>query len=174
MARLLLAKMMLHKPNVLIFDEPMSGLDPLGRREIRELIALIRREKPHSTLFFTTHILSDVEALCSSVALLKKGHLEIFCSIADLLKRNHRQYHVQTAASSISRSLSETWKNAPAPLGFEFEVSGVERLSSLLADLRRENLEVLNIQSRQWSLEQALFSEGTSLAATLPGAGAVG
>jgi ABC-2 type transport system ATP-binding protein len=71
--RIGVAQAILHDPEILILDEPMSGLDPAGRREIRELIQTL--SKQGKTVFFTTHLLEDVELLCDQIAILKKGKL---------------------------------------------------------------------------------------------------
>src|SRR5215475_4927425 len=63
-----IAQAILHDPKVVFLDEPMSGLDPLGRREVRELIQQLQHEG--KTVFFSTHILSDAEALCDRVAII--------------------------------------------------------------------------------------------------------
>src|SRR5437867_4296575 len=68
-----IAQAILHDPKVVFLDEPMSGLDPAGRREIRELIQNLKDEG--KTIFFSTHILSDAEALCDRVAVINKGEL---------------------------------------------------------------------------------------------------
>src|SRR5579863_2716648 len=63
----------LHDPKLVFFDEPMSGLDPMGRREVRDLMEQLKHEG--KTVFFSTHILSDAEALCDRVAIIHKGEL---------------------------------------------------------------------------------------------------
>ncbi|HLG57243.1 MAG TPA: ABC transporter ATP-binding protein [Vicinamibacterales bacterium] len=68
-----IAQALINDPEVVFFDEPMSGLDPLGRREVRELILRLRDRG--CTVFFSSHVLSDAEALCSRVAILAKGRL---------------------------------------------------------------------------------------------------
>ena len=72
--RLGIAQALINDPNVLFLDEPMSGLDPLGRREVRDLMLQLRARG--KTVFFSTHILSDAEALCDRVAILNHGRLE--------------------------------------------------------------------------------------------------
>jgi ABC-2 type transport system ATP-binding protein len=71
--RLGLAQAIIHRPKLAILDEPMSGLDPLGRRDVRELILDLGREGV--TVFFSSHILSDVEALCDRVGVMVEGRL---------------------------------------------------------------------------------------------------
>ncbi len=68
-----LAQAMLHDPEVLILDEPMSGLDPVGRREVREIILELKREG--RTILFSTHILPDAEMICDRVAVVVAGKL---------------------------------------------------------------------------------------------------
>ena len=65
-----IAQALINDPEVVFLDEPMSGLDPLGRREVRELILRLRDKG--CTVFFSSHVLSDAEALCSRVAMLAK------------------------------------------------------------------------------------------------------
>src|SRR5438046_3873574 len=68
-----IAQALLNDPDVVIFDEPMSGLDPLGRRDVRALILGLRDRG--CTVFFSSHVLADAEALCSRVAILARGRL---------------------------------------------------------------------------------------------------
>jgi ABC-2 type transport system ATP-binding protein len=68
-----IAQAIIHDPEVVFLDEPMSGLDPAGRREVRELIQSLKDEG--KTIFFSTHILSDAEALCDRVGVIYKGEL---------------------------------------------------------------------------------------------------
>ena len=69
--RVCLAAAMVHKPSLLVLDEPMSGLDPVGRKHVRDIILHERRNG--TTVFFSSHILSDVESMCDQVVILHKG-----------------------------------------------------------------------------------------------------
>ncbi len=69
-----IAQALINHPDVIFLDEPMSGLDSIGRREVRDLILQLREEK--KTVFFSTHILSDAETLCDRVAIVNRGHLQ--------------------------------------------------------------------------------------------------
>jgi ABC-2 type transport system ATP-binding protein len=77
-----LAQAVLNDPEVLFLDEPMSGLDPLGRRDVRALILELRDQG--RTIFFSSHILSDAEALCSQVAIVAKGQLATAGRLSDM------------------------------------------------------------------------------------------
>jgi ABC-2 type transport system ATP-binding protein len=72
--RIGIAQAILHEPEFLVLDEPMSGLDPIGRKEMRELIIGLAQEG--KTIFFSTHVIPDVEAICDQVALIQKGRIK--------------------------------------------------------------------------------------------------
>src|SRR5215204_1378200 len=78
-----IAQALVNEPELVILDEPMSGLDPLGRRDIRELILQLRDEG--RTILFSSHVLSDAEALCNRVAILAKGRLITAGRLTDML-----------------------------------------------------------------------------------------
>jgi ABC-2 type transport system ATP-binding protein len=78
-----LAQALINDPEVIFLDEPMSGLDPLGRRDVRALILRLRDEG--RTVFFSSHILSDAETLCSRIAIVVKGRLMASGTLTDLV-----------------------------------------------------------------------------------------
>jgi ABC-2 type transport system ATP-binding protein len=78
-----IAQALVNDPELVILDEPMSGLDPLGRRDVRALILRLRDQG--TTVFFSSHVLSDAEALCSRVAILAKGRLVTSGRLSDIL-----------------------------------------------------------------------------------------
>src|SRR5215471_4822775 len=77
-----IAQAILHDPKVLFLDEPMSGLDPMGRREVRDLMSQLKQEG--KTVFFSTHILSDAETLCDRVAIIHQGQLRGIGEVEEL------------------------------------------------------------------------------------------
>ena len=78
-----IAQALLNEPELVIFDEPMSGLDPLGRRDVRQLILRLRDRG--CTVFFSSHVLSDAETLCGRVAILAKGRLVASGRLSEIL-----------------------------------------------------------------------------------------
>ena len=79
--RLGMANALVHDPQVFVFDEPMSGLDPVGRYHVKELILELKEQG--KTIFFSSHILSDIEELCDRIGVLHKGHLLFTGELAD-------------------------------------------------------------------------------------------
>lgn len=82
--RIGIAQALMNDPEVVFLDEPMSGLDPLGRREVREVIRSLKGRG--TTVFFSSHILPDVEAICDRVAIMNKGKLREAGALEDILK----------------------------------------------------------------------------------------
>ena len=84
--RLGLANALIHDPPILILDEPMSGLDPLGRYQVKQLIRDLKAEG--KTVFFSSHILSDIEELCDRIAIIHTGELLYSGSVVDFVAEN--------------------------------------------------------------------------------------
>ncbi len=93
--RLGLAQAVLHDPPLLILDEPMSGLDPMGRKDVRDLIVALRRRG--KTIFFSTHILNDVETICDRVGMVLRGGLVAEGSLASLLDGSVKSVELRCA-----------------------------------------------------------------------------
>ena len=87
--RIGLAQAIIHDPELVILDEPMSGLDPIGRKEVRDLILSLRDQG--KTIFFSTHIVSDVEMICDRVGILAKGKMLASGRIEDLVNEHEAQ-----------------------------------------------------------------------------------
>jgi ABC-2 type transport system ATP-binding protein len=95
-----LAQSLINDPELVFLDEPMSGLDPIGRREIRELIAGLRDRG--TTVFMSTHILSDIEALCDNVAILRAGKLAATGNLLDLLTQSGENQMFEVVVRGVS------------------------------------------------------------------------
>lgn len=101
--RLGIAQAIVHRPPLVILDEPMSGLDPVGRRQVRE--AILDLYAGGTTIFFSSHILSDIEMICHRAALIDHGRLLASGTIEELL--NAQEQEVEVGGSGLSE---ENWK----------------------------------------------------------------
>src|SRR6266576_1358265 len=147
-----LAQAILHDPKLVFLDEPMSGLDPMGRREVRELIQQLQQEG--KTVFFSTHILSDAEALCDRVAVIHQGELRGVGAVAELTSQVFGKVEIIFAGEMVPAALSG--------LGAEAHVSG-DVVSAVLSEqhqdaaleiLRRERLRLVSLTPVHRSLEE--------------------
>jgi len=96
-----LAQVLLHDPAIYILDEPMSGLDPIGRALVKEIILDLK--KRGKCVFFSTHITDDVEKICDRVAVINKGKLLVVDTVQNVLQRGTEGYMVTVAANDGSR-----------------------------------------------------------------------
>jgi len=110
--RLGLAQALMGDPETLILDEPMSGLDPIGRKDVRDIILALREEG--RTVLFSTHILSDVEAICDRVGILVEGRLTDCGSLTDLVAPGARA--VELVVENVAPELVERLRNSGAGL----------------------------------------------------------
>ena len=98
MQRIGLAQALLHDPELLVLDEPMSGLDPIGRKEVRDL--LVEQRERGKTLLFTSHILSDVELLCDRVVIMQQGKITSEGQVHDLVETAGRRVEIRLSGAS--------------------------------------------------------------------------
>ena len=99
--RLGIAQALLNRPKLLICDEPTSALDPVGRKEILDILLLVREQ---TTVLFSTHILSDVERVCTDVALLNNGVVEIQGSMSEIKTRFRTDGYTLETANEADRN----------------------------------------------------------------------
>src|SRR5205807_3871414 len=147
-----IAQAVMHNPKLVFFDEPMSGLDPMGRREVRDLIQQMRHEG--KTVFFSTHILSDAEALCDRVGVIHQGELRGVGAVAELTSQTQGKVEIIFYAQTVPAGLTS--------LGAEARVSGdmvnavlpEEQQEAALEVLRRERLKLISLTPVRSSLEE--------------------
>jgi ABC-2 type transport system ATP-binding protein len=154
-----IAQAIIHDPEIIFLDEPMSGLDPLGRHEVRGLIQGLKDEG--KTIFFSTHILSDAEALCDRVGVIHKGELRGVGVVNDL-------------RSSVAETSEVIWEGAhalSASAGLLTEshvtgetVRGVVRspdLDGLLEKLRQQRARLVSVTPLHRTLEDYFLAKTT-------------
>jgi ABC-2 type transport system ATP-binding protein len=160
-----LAQCLINEPKLVFLDEPMSGLDPIGRREIREMIADLRENG--TTVFMSTHILSDIEALCDEVAILRNGKLAAKGKLHELLTDNGEERGFEISATVdptvIQRSLSQLDNGAvlrTKPNAVIITVRNESEIDKVLAGVREAGGKLISVEPVKQSLEE-LFVEKT-------------
>ena len=155
-----LAQSLVNDPEIVFLDEPMSGLDPGGRREVRDLIASLRDQG--KTVFMCSHILSDIEVLCDRVAILKGGRLAQIGYLDELRQRPDDPHQMEIlAAGADAATLKELLPHgeiSPTPRGLRIEIAAENEIEPVLAALRKAGGKVVSIQPIKQSLEE-LFLE---------------
>ena len=151
-----LAQSLINDPEIVFLDEPMSGLDPVGRREVRDLIGALREEG--KTVFMCSHILSDIEVLCDRVAILKRGRLAQVGYLDELRRTNDGPSRMEvvatgTDAATLQQHLPQA-EIAPTPRGLRIEIASEDEIEGVLAALRKTGGKVVSIQQIQQSLEE--------------------
>ena len=150
--RIGIAQAVVHDPQVVFFDEPMSGLDPVGRREVRDFMQSLNRDG--KTVFFSTHILADAEALCHRVAVLNKGELRGVGVVADLVSKNRSRFEVvwQGAAAlpAMQKFGSETHVAGEVARAIVME----SELQAALETLRNKSAQLVSVNPVGGSLEE--------------------
>ena len=117
-----IAQALIHDPEVAFLDEPMSGLDPIGRKDIRDII--LRLKAAGKTVFMNTHILSDVEMICDRVAIIVKGRIRYEGPIREFLREDELRSYIVLAHFSpeTSRELGERFSATMQTVGEKVEV----------------------------------------------------
>jgi ABC-2 type transport system ATP-binding protein len=147
-----IAQAILHNPRLLFFDEPMSGLDPIGRREVRDLMEELKHAG--KTVFFSTHILSDAEALCDRVAIIHQGELRGVGAVADLTSSVEGKVEVVWHGNSVPANV-KTLSPTCSVTGDTVRAVVPEASQDVLIDaLRRERIHIVSVTPLRTSLEE--------------------
>jgi ABC-2 type transport system ATP-binding protein len=164
-----IAQAILHDPKVVFFDEPMSGLDPMGRREVRDLMAQLKEEG--KTVFFSTHILSDAEALCDRVAIIHQGELRGVGAVADLTSSVHGKVEVVWQGTTVPASLRALGAECHVTRDTVRAMLSEANQDAAIEALRRERLRLVSVTPVRTSLEDYYLQKLQPANATV-GAGA--
>ena len=167
--RLCLARTLAHDPQVLILDEPASGLDPRARIEMRELLRELKNMG--KTIFFSSHILSEVSDICTSIAILEAGRLIAYGDMQEMQQqlRPHRLFEMRVlgelepAQARLLQtphvtSILTAPEAAIPPDALRFEFAGNnEQLSELLAGMIGNGVRVIHLSEEQGDLEDVFL-----------------
>ncbi len=152
--RIGLAQALINDPELVFLDEPMSGLDPVGRYQIREVVLRLKRQG--KTVFFNTHILSDVETICDRIGILNKGRLVCAGALVDLLgsDRGFRVSGRGGTAAALGTKLSQLEFQGDRWHGYYTGDPG-----ALLAALAEMGAELFNLHRDRQSLEDFFIAQ---------------
>lgn len=161
--RIGLAQALIHDPELIILDEPMSGLDPIGRKEVRDLILSLRDQG--KTVFFSTHIVSDVEMICDRVGILAKGKMLASGRIEDLVNE-HEAQSVEVVCDGVVGDDLVAIKCKAVRILQRGErclmiLPGQDHLEEVLAILRQAGGKLVSVIPHKGSLEE-IFLEQTN------------
>ncbi len=161
-----LAQALVNDPAIVFLDEPMSGLDPIGRREVRDLIASLRTKG--TTVFFCSHILADIEVLCDRAAILQQGRLAHIGRLADLRHAagdtRAMEITVSSAGANLELLKSEVEQLAgarltPTPGGARLEVASEQDVDAALRAVRAGGASLVSIQPVGNPLEELFTND---------------
>ena len=175
-----IAQALLNDPEVIFLDEPMSGLDPLGRRDVRALILELRDQG--RTVFFSSHILADAEALCSRVAVVASGRLAAQGRLADLTEFTIRGWELIVAhlsAAALERVRPTATRVTEISAGrYSLELSLSDPPDRILSELVSTGASVVSLNPLRETLEdffvQRVNAMGSGVRGTQEGADARG
>jgi ABC-2 type transport system ATP-binding protein len=136
-----LAQTMIHDPDLYILDEPMSGLDPIGRALVKDIIVDLK--KRGKTVFFSTHITDDVEKVCDRVGILLRGELKTVDRVDSIMARGIVGYQVRVKSADGSVADEDVTK---------------ERLGSFLGERVACGCEIVLVEPRRKNLEDFFLS----------------
>ncbi len=161
--RIGLAQALIHDPELVILDEPMSGLDPIGRKEVRDLILSLRDQG--KTVFFSSHIVSDVEMICDRVGILAKGKMLALGRIEELVNEREAQ-SVEVVCDGVVGDDIPVVKSKAVRILQRGErclmmLSGQSDLEEVLAVLRQAGGKLVSVTPHKGSLEE-IFIEQTN------------
>jgi ABC-2 type transport system ATP-binding protein len=156
--RLGIAQALLHKPSLIVMDEPVSALDPIGRREVLSLIEEIKKD---TTILLSTHILSDAEEICERFAIMKDGTKIEDTKITDLLNRNSENKLI-VEITAKDRKWVDTIKKLPyvkdievVGLKVKVKVESIEEnKASLLQNALEHKVDIVKFEMNNDTLEE--------------------
>jgi ABC-2 type transport system ATP-binding protein len=155
--RLALAAALLHEPRLLVLDEPTDGVDPVGRREIRDLI-LAQKDKG-TTVFINSHLLSEVEVTCDRVAIIEAGKLVREGSVEEMTKvENQYEFRLVGPVTEVIGDLMSVvdWAR-PVEGGLEVQVTDPRKIDAVIDFLRSRNIGIRGLREKMNKLEDVFL-----------------
>jgi ABC-2 type transport system ATP-binding protein len=167
--RLGLAQALMHRPRLLVLDEPTDGVDPVGRRQIREILNSLTGTGV--TIFLNSHLLTEVETFCDYVAILSRGRLAIDGKMSDLLKgRGYRITALHVTETLRDSLLAVTGSVQQTPDGLEVAVATAEQANAAIDKMRAAGAIIHSVIPTSSSLEELFLTTTGNASAAAAGA----
>lgn len=146
----------LHEPKFIILDEPLSGLDPIGRKELKDVIAEVHREG--KTIFFSSHIVPDIEEVCDRVVFLQEGKLVYDGSVNELLKTNiGPDFNIKFLHDTEFKPVTNLKKIETLPGRIQVATVTDSNKNELISELINKNIEIVGMDQIKPSLEEIFY-----------------
>jgi ABC-2 type transport system ATP-binding protein len=163
--RIGLAQALIHDPELVILDEPMSGLDPIGRKQVRDLILALREQG--KTVFFSTHIIPDVEVMCDRVGIVVKGRLLASGTVEELVSRGQGRM-VEIVCEGLKTEADPAFtavRGRVLQRGAQWSVvlPDPNRLEDVLAAIRAQGARLVSVTPQRGSLEELFFQQADGI-----------
>jgi ABC-2 type transport system ATP-binding protein len=152
--RVALGQALLGEPELLILDEPMSGLDPVGRREVRDII--LTQAAAGVTVFFSTHIIPDVEMICDRVAIIVDGRVEAIGTVSELVSEEATSYEA-TFVGAVPVDLRTPLEAHHVASGASWVRVAAENRDTLIEELNDRGAKVVSFAPVRTTLEDLLM-----------------
>ncbi len=152
--RLGIAQAIFHQPNVIFLDEPTDGVDPVGRREIRDMLEQLRDRG--ATIFINSHLLGEVELICNRVAILQRGEIIRIGSVAELTREANRFVLGLAPGETFPMAAVAAMGHSARAVGnlVELELPTPETIDAILRMLHEQGLHLRHLVQKSQSLEE--------------------
>lgn len=146
----------LHSPQFVILDEPLSGLDPVGRKEMKD--SLVELKERGTTIFFSSHIVSDVEEVCDKVIVIEEGRLVHDGGIVELIERHMNPNFIIRVHKRADLALNQLFLNGqPDSQGYTYTVLGSKK-DEFIKKCVENNLEIFSVNQARPTLEEIIYN----------------
>jgi ABC-2 type transport system ATP-binding protein len=139
-----------HNPDVYVLDEPMSGLDPIGRAQVKEIVRGLKQAG--KTVFFSTHITSDIEAVCDRVGVIVSGRLKALDSVENIMRAGVEGYEIQlgSALDLHEEGINNTGNDG----GVSFWYVSAAKFNMFMKSVSDHGIQVINIETKRRDIER--------------------
>ena len=156
--RLGLAQAMLHNPELIILDEPTDGVDPVGRKEIREVLKGLAAVG--ATIFLNSHLLQEIELICEQVAILSKGTVRKTGSVRELteaISESPMLLQVSGPSEKVREILPNAADRSDSVFDVELRLPSQPEVDKTIDDLRAAGISIISMRRRSQTLEEAFL-----------------